>query len=96
MTATTSLLERPDVHAAETPSASADSALEWEAAAGGGAAAPRVTVPAYAYHGYGDPHLIGQPCSLLGPGSSEAATCLVVFACGCRSRVSKSALKQRS
>jgi hypothetical protein len=65
---------------------------DMEAAAGGEPAAPRVQALSYAFRGPGDAHLVGQPCDVLDERRSE---CLVVFACGCRSEVTRPTLVPR-
>jgi hypothetical protein len=53
---------------------------------------PRSAAPTYVYRGIADPHLFGQPCTLM-PGSDKHADLLrVVFACGCRANVPASTL----
>jgi hypothetical protein len=61
-----------------------ESSFDWEAPAGPVqvGARPRVTPPAFLYHGYGDPHWRGQTCHLVG--STEAEHRTVILACGCR------------
>ena len=62
----------------------------WKAPAGADeATAPRVARPPFTYQGSGDPHWLGQPCSVLSAESLSAGAedLEVVFACGCRSVV---------
>jgi hypothetical protein len=53
---------------------------------------PRAAAPAYIYCGIADPHLFGQPCTLLPAPAKDDDLRRVVFACGCRANVPASTL----
>jgi hypothetical protein len=69
---------------------------EWdyfEPAAGGSLCLePRSAAPAHVYRGIADPHLFGQPCTLMPTAAKDNDLRRVVFACGCRASVPLSTL----
>jgi hypothetical protein len=70
--------------------------VDWEAAAGGPMALPRIADVSFIYRGGDDEHLSDQGCLALEPaGVGDLETVLVAFACGCRARVLRKLLEIR-
>jgi hypothetical protein len=90
MAATALLLERIAPRPRPEPEATW---VDWESAAGGDGARPRVGPLGYRYSGSADSHLLGQPCQVIESVLSDPDACVVAFACGCRVSVVRHVLQ---
>jgi len=63
--------------------------LDWESPAGGAIVHPHVSRYGYVYRGADSRHWLAQPCDILSSEVAADGRVDVVFACGCRTRVSR-------